>query len=64
MAKRRRKKKFSNFHIKALQSYKVLPSEDTITLANLRDPRLTRTDGGQVRPVFYDENLNVSFVSN
>jgi hypothetical protein len=64
MSKQRRKSKFSNFKIKALQAYKVIPeyaNDDTTFFANLSDPRLTRVDGGRRRPIFYDDGIRPTF---
>jgi hypothetical protein len=57
-------KKFSNFEVKALQTYKVvsgvMPNDDSL-FANLSDPRLTRVDGGRRRPIFYDNGYSPTF---
>jgi hypothetical protein len=63
MSKQRRKSKFSNFKIKALQAYKVIPdsANDDVLFANLSDPRLTRVDGGRRRPIFYDNGMSPTY---
>jgi hypothetical protein len=62
MPKSRRNKIQSNFKVKALRTFKVIPPDSEATLlANLNDPRLTRTDGGRVRPVFYDDGHRMTF---
>jgi hypothetical protein len=62
MSKLRRKKTPSAFKIKQMQTFKVIPpDEDAMVLANLRDPRLTREDGGRVRPVYYDDGYRMTF---
>ncbi len=62
MSKKRKRLKFSNFKIKALQTYKVLDiTEDAALFANLRDPRYDRVDGGRKRPIYYDDGLRMTF---
>jgi len=64
MAKKRRRKTHSNFHVKALQSFQKKDKKatpDGILLANMQDPRMTRPDGGRVRPVFYDDGYRMTF---
>lgn len=62
MAKLRRKKILSNFQVRALQTFKVIPPDSEAMLpANLADPRLTRSDGGRVRPVYYDDGYRMTF---
>jgi hypothetical protein len=57
MSKKYRKLQSSNFTIKALQTYKVIPitADDESPFVSLHDPRATRSDGGRILPTFYDD---------
>jgi hypothetical protein len=62
MSKRKfRIRRPSNFRVASTAYYaeKDVPSSQHVQY--LRDPRLTREDGGKVRAVFYNENLTPVF---
>jgi hypothetical protein len=59
MAKHIKVTRSSNFKVKAAQVYMSKnPLHEDIHARNVEnDPRLTRVDGGRVRPVFYGDDL-------